>query len=57
MTTKNKVLYGVELKQRVMIKPKNAVTVSTAEGRAQAEKAISKVLVEHREVITALAFR
>jgi hypothetical protein len=54
---KTQVLYGVELKPRKMIKPSKTVNVSTPQGRADAEKAIKRVMEEHREVITALAFR
>jgi hypothetical protein len=50
--------FGVELKPRVMIKPKAApLDMSTPEGKAEALRVIRKVIAEHREVLEALAKR
>jgi hypothetical protein len=55
---KGKVLYGVELKPRVMIKPKAApIDWSTPEGKEDALRTIREVIAEHREVLEALAKR
>jgi hypothetical protein len=56
--TKGKVLYGVELKPRVMIKPKAApIDWSTPEGKADALRTIREVIATHHDVLEALAKR
>ncbi len=50
--------FGVELKPRVMVKPKaTPIDWSTPEGKAEALRSIRKVMADHREVLEALAKR
>jgi hypothetical protein len=51
-------LYGIQLKPRVMIKPKAApIDWSTPEGKAKGLRTIREVIAEHRDVLKALAKR
>ncbi|WP_179235969.1 hypothetical protein [Burkholderia sp. AU28863] len=52
-----KELYGIELKPRVLVRPKSSVSVATPEGRREVIAAIQKVVVEHRDVLIALKDR
>ncbi|MGN4072148.1 hypothetical protein ACS0X5_10770 [Burkholderia gladioli] len=57
MNEKPKTLYGIELKPRVLIKPRAVIDMSTPEGRDEVLRAMRKVMEEHREVLERLAKR
>lgn len=58
MTELPKTLYGIEIKPRVLIKPKAVpVDMSTPEGKAEALRVIRSVIDEHREVLERLGKR
>ncbi|MGI0505713.1 hypothetical protein [Burkholderia cepacia] len=50
-------LYGVEIKPRVIIRPKSSVRVSTPAEKREVLESIHKVMDEHRDVLIALKDR
>ncbi|MDJ1160816.1 hypothetical protein QHI69_02725 [Burkholderia gladioli pv. gladioli] len=50
-------LFGLELKPRVIVKPKSSVSVSTPAQRRDVMQSVQKVMDEHRDVLVALKNR
>ncbi|WGY66918.1 hypothetical protein KEC55_08540 [Burkholderia cepacia] len=57
MDTKRKVLYGVELKPRTIVRPTNKVKASSEAEKSDVLRAARKVISEHRDVSIALKGR
>lgn len=50
-------LHGVELKPRVIVRPKASVSVATAAQKSEVVQTIRAVISEHRDVMVALKDR